>query len=495
MKKRAFDEKKYLELQSKEILNRIEMFDNKLYLEFGGKLFDDYHASRVLPGFKPTIKIELLHKLRKKAEVIFCINAKDIEKHKIRADFGITYDLEVLRLIDNLRSMDISVNSVVITQFTGQSAADNFRKKLENRNIKTYIHTITKGYPTDVDVIVSDEGYGANAYIETTKPLVIVTAPGAGGGKLGTCLSQLYHEYKRGIHAGYAKFETFPVSNLPLKHPINIAYEASTADLKDVNMVDYFHLEAYNETRINYNRDLEVFPVLKGILTKISGTSMYKSPTDMGVNMIGDCIIDDEVVKKASRKEIIRRYYRSMCDSRKGIIEEDVPTRIKVLMDELSITIEEYPVVKTSLKKSEKESLPVIALELPNGKIVTGKQTDVMTPAASVVINAIKQMAKIKDEIHLLAPLVIEPMLDIKSRLSDNGNYLLNLQDVIVALSISAATNPMIELVLKQLSKLKSCDAHSSHLIPAVDEQKLRELKINLTSEPKYFTNNLFFDN
>jgi len=493
-KKEGFNCKKYLDLQTKEILKRIESFDNKLYLEFGGKLFDDFHASRCIPGFKPTGKIELLYKLRKKLEVIFCINATDIEKHKIRADFGITYDIEVLRLIDNLRSMDIHVGSVVITQFTGQSSALAFQKKLDNRNIKTYVHTLTKGYPTDVEMIVSDEGYGANPYIETTKPLVVVTAPGAKSGKLATCLSQLYHEYKRGIKAGYAKFETFPVWNLPLKHSLNVAYEAATADLKDVNMVDFFHLEEYGKTAVNYNRDLEVFPILRGILTKISGSSMYKSPTDMGVNMIGYCIEDESIVRTAARKEIIRRYYKALCEKKNGILDEEVPNRIKVLMDELDITVEEYPLVKKAIDKSKKENLPVIALELPNGKIITGKQTDVMSPAASVILNAIKHLAKIKDEIHLLAPLVINPMLNMKEDLSPTGNRILTLEDVIIGLSISAATNPTVELALKQLKKIKWCDAHSTHFIQPTDERKLRELKINFTSEPEYYTNNLYFD-
>lgn len=491
--KKGFDSKKYFEIQTTEILKRIDMFNNKLYLEFGGKLFDDYHASRVIPGFKPTSKLELLYKLRKKLEIILCISAKDIETHKIRADFGITYDLEVLRLIDILRNMDISVNSVVITQFVGQTSAVSFRKKLENRNVKTYTHELTKGYPTDVDVILSDEGYGANSYIETTKPLVIVTAPGPGGGKLATCLSQLYHEHKRGIKAGYAKFETFPVWDLPLKHPVNVAYEAATVDLKDTNMVDFFHLEKYGVTAINYNRDMEVFPVLKTILTKISGTSMYHSPTDMGVNMIGSCISDDKIVREHARYEIIRRYYKSLCDYKKGLIDENASNRIKVSMDELGITLDERVVIKAATEKSMKEQKPVVAIQLHNGKVITGKDTQVMTAAASCVVNAIKHLAKIKDEIHLLPPLVVGPMLKIKEDLAANDNYLLSLQDVIIGLSISAVTNPTVELALNQLSQIKTCDAHASYFIPQVDEQMLRDLKITLTTEPEYFTNKLFF--
>jgi len=490
--KKGFDRKKYLELQTKEILNRIKRFDNKLYLEFGGKMFDDLHASRCIPGFRPSDKLELLHKLKDKLEIIFCINAKDIEQHKIRADLGITYDIEVLRLIDNLRGMKMLINCVVITQFAGQKAADSFRKKLEQRDIKTYIHSTTKGYPTDVDMIVSDEGYGANSYIETTRPLVIVTAPGPGGGKLATCLSQLYHEYKRGVKAGYAKFETLPVWNLPLKHPLNVAYEAATADLGDSTMVDYFHLEAHKKMAINYNRDMEIFPVLKNILAKIHGSAMYSSPTDMGVNMIGSCISNDILVREHSRIEIIRRYYNSLAALKKGTLDESVPNRIKVLMNELFISTDERAVINVALEKSQKSGKPVMAIKLPNGKIVTGKDTDVMTAPASCIINSIKCLAKIHDSIHLLAPLVVDPLVKTKSQFS-NTTTLLSLQDVIIALSISAATNPTIEVAMKQLSKLAECDAHASHFVSVADEEMLRTLKITLTTEPDYFTNKLFF--
>lgn len=488
----AFDNKKYLDLQSKAINERISKFDNKLYLEFGGKLFDDYNAARVLPGFKSNIKIELLKKLKDKTEIIFCINANDIEKRKLRADYGITYDMDVMRLIDNLRNIGMTINSVVITLFEGQKSAEIFRKKLERRNIKTYIHTYTKGYPTDVNLIVSDEGYGANPYIETTKPLVVVTAPGPNSGKLGTSLSQLYHEYKRGVKAGYAKFETFPIWNLPLKHPVNISYEAATADLKDTNLIDYFHLDEYNEVAVNYNRDLEVFPILSDILKKITGECIYKSPTDMGVNKVGFCITDDDAVKKASKEEINRRYYKALCDYKKGLLDEEVPKKIKVLMNELNIDESEREVIKIALKKHDKEGVPVIALKLHNGVIVTGKNTKIMTAGASLIINSIKKLAHIKDEIYLLSPVVLEPLKKLKEELYENS--LLNIQDVLLGLSIAAATNPTAELALSKLNLLKFTDAHSTHFIPEADESMFRTLKINITSEAEFYSQNLYFD-
>lgn len=492
--KRGFDNKKYLQLQGEQILKKIEQFDNKLYLEFGGKLFDDFHAARVLPGFKYDVKIELLKKLKDKTEVIFCINANDIQKSKIRADYGITYDMDVMRLIDNLRTQGIEVNSVVITQYKGQSAAETFEKRLNRCGVKTYIHTLTKGYPTDIDTIVSDEGYGANPYIETTKPLVVVTAPGASSGKLATCLSQLYHEHKRGVKAGYAKFETFPIWNLPLKHPVNIAYETATADLNDTNMIDSFHLEAYNEIAVNYNRDLQVFPVLKEILKKITGTDIYKSPTDMGVNMAGFCITNENVVKEAAKQEVIRRYYRSLCDYKQGRVDETVPQRIKVLMNELNITKSDRKVIEPALLKSEKEQKPVLAIELPTGKIVTGKNTNIMTCAASAVINAIKELSDIEDEIHLLSPHVLEPMLKLKKGLFENGASLLNLQDVLLGLSICSATNPTLTKVLSNLKKLEGCEAHASFFLTPTDEQMLRCLSINCTKEPEFYSNHLYMN-
>ncbi|MBQ7140573.1 MAG: DUF1846 domain-containing protein [Bacilli bacterium] len=484
--KKGFDNKKYLEIQSEKILERIKMFDNKLYLEFGGKIFDDFHAARVLPGFEPDSKIQLLRTLKDDLEIIFCISAKDIEKNKIRADHGITYDMELLRLIDSLRKLDLTVSSVVITQFSGQPSAQTFKNKLERLDIKTYIHTYTKGYPTDVDVIVSDEGYGANPYIETTKPLVVVAAPGPCSGKLATCLSQLYHEHKRNIKAGYAKFETFPVWSLPLKHPVNVAYEAATADLKDVNMIDSFHLTEYGITAVNYNRDLEVFPVLKNILYKITGEYIYKSPTDMGVNMIGSCIIDDNIVCEASKQEIIRRYYNSLCDYKKGELELDASQRIKVLMDELSIKTSDRKVVEPTLNKLIEKKTNVISIEI-NGDIISGKDSKIMSCSASMIINTIKKLAKIDDEIHLISPIVLEPMLKLKREIYKNDDVL-SLHDVLTALSICAATNPTVEITLSKIKNLENCDAHASCILPDEDLKILKKLKINVTSEPVFNT-------
>ena len=491
--KTGFDNDKYIKMQSEKILERVNKFDNKLYLEFGGKLFDDYHAARVLPGFKYDAKISLLKSLKDKVEVIFCISAKDIEKNKIRADFGITYDLDVLRLIDNLRSVGIQVNSVVITLFSGQFSAETFRKKLERRNIKTYIHTYTKGYPMDVDTIVSEEGYGANPYIETTKPLVVVSAPGPGSGKLGTCLSQLYHEHKRGVHAGYAKFETFPVWNMPLKHPVNMAYEAATADLKDVNMIDPFQLEKYGQTTVNYNRDIEVFPVVKNILKKIIGEDLYFSPTDMGVNMIGYCAKDDEIVREASKQEIIRRYYKCLCEYKQGLVEKDIPERVKMLMDELVLSVDDRTVVKPALEKARKEGVPAMAIQLENGKIIVGKTTDIMTAPASAVLNALKDLSRIDDEVKLLAPIVIDPMIKLKKELSGKDEKL-DLQDVLQALAICAVTNPVLDKPLSKLKELRCTESHTSHFISKIDETMLRNLKMNLTSEAEYYTQKLYFN-
>lgn len=489
----GFNSELYLSKQTEQINKRIGKFGNKLYLEFGGKLFDDFHAARVLPGFDVNAKVKLLHKLREKAEIIFCINAGDIEKNKIRADLGITYDMDVMRLIDNLRSWELDINSVVITRYSGQPAADIFREKLERRGVKTYTHTFTKGYPTDVKTIVSDEGYGANPYIETTKPLIVVTAPGPGSGKLATCLSQMYHEYKRGIKAGYAKFETFPIWNLPLKHPVNIAYEAATIDLKDVNMIDYFHLEAYGETTINYNRDLEVFPVVKTILTNITGSSLYESPTDMGVNMAGYGIFDDEVVKEASRQEVIRRYFRAQCDYKKGLINKDTAERIQLIMNELNLLPTDRIVVTPAKIKSEKEGVPAMAINLNNNVIVTGKTTNIMNASASVILNAIKILADISDEIHLISPLALEPIIRLKRDVLGHKSPILNLQEILIALSISAALNPTAELALSKLSKLQNTEAHSSNIISKADEDIFRRLGMNLTSEPVFPNKDLYF--
>lgn len=488
--KKGFDNDLYLKVQSERIKERLKKFDNKLYLEFGGKLFDDYHAMRVLPGFESDSKIRMLLELKDICEIVFCINAGDIERNKIRADYGITYDMDVLRLIDQLKSLGLQVNSVVITLYKGQPRAESFKKKLEARGMKAYIHTPTKGYPTDVETIVSEEGYGKNPYIETTKPLVVMTAPGPCSGKLATCLSQLYHEYKRGVQAGYAKFETFPVWNLPLKHPVNIAYEAATADLKDVNMIDYFHLEKYGVRAVNYNRDLEVFPVLKDILFKITGEEIYSSPTDMGVNMIGKCIIDDQVVQEAAKAEIIRRYYQALCDCKTGNGDTETAERIKVLMNELDLKESDRTVVKAALDKAAKEKRHVISLELPNGKIITGKQTDLLNPASSLLINAMKELTHIPDEIDLLSPSVLEPIQKFKSKTKEHET--LNLQEVIIALSICSVTNPTIAKAFKNLKKLAGCEAHASYIVTNGDKNEFRNLKINLTMEPVFYSDDLY---
>lgn len=488
--KTGFDNELYLKVQSKKIKERLKKFDNKLYLEFGGKLFDDYHAMRVLPGFEADSKIRMLLELKDICEIVFCINAGDIERNKIRADYGITYDMDVLRLIDQLKALGLQVNSVVITLYKGQPRAESFKKKLEARGMKAYIHTPTKGYPTDVETIVSEEGYGKNPYIETTRPLVVMTAPGPCSGKLATCLSQLYHEYKRGVQAGYAKFETFPVWDLPLKHPVNIAYEAATADLKDVNMIDYFHLEKYGISSVNYNRDLEVFPVLKDILYKITGEEIYSSPTDMGVNTIGKCIIDDKVVQEAAKAEIIRRYYQALCDCKTGNGDSETAERIKVLMNELDLKESNRKVVDVALKKAEKEKRHVISLELPNGKIITGKQTELLNPASSLLINAMKELTHIPDEIDLLSPSVLEPIQKFKSKTKEHET--LNLQEVIIALSICSVTNPIIAKAFKNLKKLAGCEAHASYIVTNGDKNEFRNLKINLTMEPVFYSNDLY---
>lgn len=483
--KKGFDNELYVAKQIERIKERIKMFD-KLYLEFGGKLFDDYHAKRVLPGFELNAKIRLLEALKDQAEIIFCINAKDIERKKIRADYGITYDMEIIRLIKELKKFGIAINSVVITLYKGEGSANKFRKQLEDLGIKTYIHTPTKGYPTDVDIIVSEEGYGANPYIETTKPLVVVNAPGPNSGKLATCLSQLYHEHKRGIKAGYAKFETFPVWDLPLKHPINLAYEAATADIKDVNMIDYFHLEAYGVNAINYNRDLEIFPVLKNILNRITDSDIYKSPTDMGVNSIGTCITDQDIVMNAAKEEIVRRYYKALCDYKLEMVDEEVPMKIKMLMNELNIDSDIRDVVDVALEKKNKENKPILALKLPNEKIITGKRTDLLSPASSLIINCMKELTGIPDEVHLLSPSVLTPIIKLKA-----SDSVLNLQEVIIALSICSATNPIIEKALSNLKLLDNCDVHSTYILEDEDLNMLRKFKINITCEPEFYLSSI----
>ena len=478
--KKCFDAEKYLKIQKKKIKERIRMFD-KLYLEFGGKLIDDQHAARTLPGFLPDLKIRLLQEFKDDAEVILCINANAIEKSKIRADHMISYETEVLRLIEFLRSRGITVNSVVITLFNGQKKAQDFAKKLEDYHVKPYFHTFTKGYPTDVDTIVSDEGYGANPYIETTKPLVVVSAPGPCSGKLATALSQLYHESKRGHKVGYAKFETFPVWDLPLKHPVNIAYEAATADLADKNMIDYFHLEKYGTTAVNYNRDLETFPVLKEILTRINGESVYFSPTDMGVNVIGKCITDDKAVQRAAKDEIIRRYYRALVDLKKGAVDEAVPERIKLLMNELEISEKDRTVTIEAAKKREKSgNLPSACIKVDK-KYIVGRKTNCLSPVSSTMINAIKTISKIPDEMDLIAPAVLEPILSIKNKTSNFQENYLKIGEVLIALSICSTTNPVVKKALDNLEKFKGAQLHATHMIPDDEMIVLSNLGIDAT--------------
>ncbi len=479
----GFDNKKYVKIQSKKIKERFKLFD-KLYLEVGGKLFDDSHAARILPGFKNDVKISMFRELKDDLEIIFCINAGDIERNKTRGEYGITYDQEILRLINDSKKRGFSVNSVVVTLYKNQVSVDKFIKKLNRNGIKTYIHTFTKGYPTDVDTIVSEEGYGANPYIETTKKLILVNAPGPGSGKLATCLSQIYHENLRGVNAGYAKFETFPVWNLPLKHPVNLAYEAATADLKDVNMIDPFHLEKYGETAINYNRDVETFPILKAILSKVSQKDIYNSPTDMGVNMVGFCITNNDVVEEASKKEIVRRYYNELNNYKIGLCDEDTYKKIKLLMNELNIDETYLDVIKPALEKKEKENgLPVIAMKV-NRKIITGKQTDLLTPAGTVILNAIKYLSKIPDDIYLLSPSVLEPMLKLKKEMG-SGNRL-TLSEVLTALSICSVTNPLAAKAMACLTKLNNMEAHATYIVTGNDKRTLKELKINLTCENEF---------
>ena len=485
----GFDNDKYVKIQSENIRKRTELFD-KLYLEIGGKLFDDTHASRVLPGFQLDVKIKMFQKLRKDIEIIFCISANDIERNKVRAEYGITYDMEVLRLIGTLQKMDFNINSVVITLYKNQPTVDTFIAKLKRYKIKTYIHRYTKGYPTDIDTIVSEEGYGANPYIKTTKKIILVTAPGPASGKLATSLSQLYHEHKKGVNAGYAKFETMPVWDLPLKHPLNMAYEAATADLKDVTMLDYFHLEEYGVKAVSYNRDLEVFPVLKTILNRIVGKDIYKSPTDMGVNMIGQCITDDKVVQEASKKEIVRRYFNEMCNYKLGITEYDTPERIKKLMNELKIDENYLDVVSPALEKSEKVGKHVISLKLPNGKIITGKETELLSASSSLILNTIKELTDIPDSIDLLSPTILKPMLELVPRTRERDKTL-SLEEVLIALSISSVTNPSVEKALNSIKELDGCEAHSTYIVSNGDLKMLKSLRISLTCEPVFYSTKL----
>lgn len=499
--KKGFDSEKYLEEQSKFILERVNNFD-KLYLEFGGKLIFDMHAKRCLPGFDENAKIKLLQKLKDKLEVVVCLFAGDIERNKIRGDFGISYDMDVLKLIDDLRGNGLEVNSVVITRYDNQPAATVFINKLEHMGIKVYTHRATLGYPTDVDTIVSDEGYGKNPYIETSKPIVVVTAPGPGSGKLATCLSQLYHEYKLGRKAGYSKFETFPVWNMPLKHPLNIAYEAATVDLKDVNMVDSFHLEAYGEVAVNYNRDIETFPVLKRIIEKITGTeSMYQSPTDMGVNRIAFGITDDEVIKEASRQEIIRRYFKTGCEYKTGLCDIDTFNRAKMIMEELQLKPSHRLVVdpardyafELKAKFGEDAVIPTMAIELHNGEIVTGKNGQAMDAVAACIINALKRYANISDDVHLLSPAILNPIIKLKTESLGDKSSLLDLEEVLIALSISAAFNPIAQVALDALESIRGCQAHATVILHSNNEATLRNLGIDITSDPQFASTNLFY--
>lgn len=490
---KGFDNSLYIQKQKEHILERISHFDGKLYLEFGGKLFDDYHAARVLPGYDANGKIRLLYELRDQAEIIFAVSAGDIEKTKVRADLGISYDMEVLRLIDDITAMGISVNSVVITQYTGQSAADAFSMKLTMRGVKNYIHRPIKGYPTDIDYICSDEGYGANPYIETTKPLVVVTAPGPGSGKLATCLSQVYHEIRLGRRAGYAKFETFPVWNLPLKHPVNLAYEAATADLADVNMIDPFHLEAYGKTTVNYNRDVEAFPIVRNILSRISGDNVYQSPTDMGVNMVGYAITDDQVVREASGQEIIRRFFKALCDHKQGKGTQEAVDKIKRIMQEMGINPHDRAVVDPALEKSKASGVAATAIQLPNGQVVTGKASNLMSASSSCVLNAIKVLAGIDDSLMLISPIVLEPILKLKINILGSRSSVLKVDDVLAALAITAATNTMTARAMEELPTLRDCEMHSTTMLHTGDEGTLRKMGLRLTCEPVYPSKDLFF--
>ncbi len=482
--KQGFDNQKYLTMQSEHIKERISHFGDKLYLEFGGKLFDDYHASRVLPGFAPDSKLRMLLQLSDQAEIVIVISAADIEKNKIRADLGITYDADVLRLIQNFKDKGLYVGSVTITQYSGQRSADKFKEKLEKLGIKVYRHYIIEGYPSNVKLIVSEDGYGKNDYIETTRPLVIITAPGPGSGKMATCLSQLYHENKRGVKAGYAKFETFPIWNLPLKHPVNLAYEAATADLNDINMIDPFHLEAYNETTVNYNRDVEIYPVLAAMFEEIYGECPYKSPTDMGVNMAGNCICDDEVCKEASCQEIIRRYYSAINRLAKGECKPEEVYKIELLMKQAKITTAIRKTVSAALLKEEITGAPTAAIELSDGRIVTGKTTPLLGAASAMLLNAVKTLGGIDDSIHLIQPNVIEPVQKLKTHHFGSKNPRLHTDEVLIALSINAATDTNAQLALDQLEKLRGCQVHSSVMLSSVDTKVFKKLGIELTCEP-----------
>ena len=488
----GFDNEKYLQMQSAHIRERIAQFDNKLYLEFGGKLFDDFHASRVLPGFRPDSKMRMLMQLSDQAEIVIVISAEDIEKNKVRGDLGITYATDVLRLIDVFKDRGLYVGSVAITQYSGQRAADAFKQRLNDLGIKVYTLYNIEGYPSNIPLIVSDEGYGKNEYIETTRPLVVITAPGPGSGKMAACLSQLYHEHKRGIPAGYAKFETFPIWNIPLKHPVNLAYEAATADLNDVNMIDPFHLEAYGKTTVNYNRDVEIFPVLNEIFTQIYGESPYKSPTDMGVNMAGNCIIDDEACQEASRQEIIRRYYNAMAARKTGRSSESEVFKLELLMKQAGVTVHDRKVVDAALSYAEETGGPAAALELDNGKMILGKTSDLLGALSAVLLNSLKELAGIDRHYHVISPAAIEPIQLLKTEYLGSYNPRLHTDEVLIALSTTAASDKAALKALEQLSKLSGCQAHTSVMLSEVDIKIFKRLGIQLTMEPRYENDHIY---
>ncbi len=488
----AFDNEKYLKLQSENILKRVSEFGNKLYLEFGGKLFDDYHASRVLPGFLPDTKLKMLLTIKDSVEVVIAINAHDIQKNKIRNDLGINYQSEVLRLIDAFRAAGLLVGSVCITQYEAVPQVETFRTKLNNLGIKTYLHYEIKGYPHDVNHIISEEGFGKNEYIETQRKIVVVTAPGPGSGKMATCLSQLYHENKRGIKAGYAKYETFPIWNLPLKHPVNLAYEAATADLNDVNMIDPFHLEAYNKLTVNYNRDVEIFPVLKSMFEAIYGSSPYKSPTDMGVNMAGFAICDDEAAKEASKNEIIRRYLNSLVDLRNGKIKQDAVDKIALLMRQLEVSVADRKCVQKALDKRDLTNTVSMAMELPDGTLVDAKTSALLSAPAALLLNALKVLAGIKDSMMLISKSIIEPISEMKIKNLGNKNPRLHADEILIALAISAQTNPLAEMAVEELPNLAFCQAHATVILPEVDMGVFKKLKIDVTTEAEFYAKKLY---
>ncbi len=489
---KGFDNDQYVRLQSQNIRDRINCFGGKLYLEFGGKLFDDYHASRVLPGFAPDSKVKMLLKLKDEAEIVIVISADAIEKNKRRGDLGITYDQEVLRLIDAFTGIGLFVGSVVITQWTAQPSAEKFQKRLMQLGVKIFRHYPISGYPYNTANIVSEDGYGRNEYIETTRSLVVVTAPGPGSGKMATCLSQLYHEHRRGVNAGYAKFETFPIWNLPLQHPVNIAYEAATADLNDINMIDPFHLEAYGKSTVNYNRDVEIYPVVHAIFERIFGESPYKSPTDMGVNMAGFCITDDEVCATAAKREIIRRLFQAKCAVRQGLADPAEVAKIDLLMNRLNIQATDRPAVSAALKRAEETGGPVVAIELSDGRVITGKTSSFLGASAALLLNTLKELAGIQHDLPLISPIVIEPIQDLKINHMGNSNPRLHTDEILIALSICAATNPMAERAIQQLEKLNGCDAHSSTILSRVDENIFSKLGVSITCEPEYQTKKLY---